>query len=441
MNKKFLTKVLILAGLIAILSSSTVLSFLTIDIVITNTGNISASATTALSQTMKLHTDGYLLRFANGTKFYPRGIGHTGDVESLTGIWSGVGDTNFLYGYKWLWYGQISWQQLSNKIDETFEIMRTQWKANNIRMPVAVDWWWKDNVWANSSGYGGPALQISYRDYYELVVQRAALKGMQVNICPWCVYNYYDGQGKQGGFPGSWTTDDIAFLSTIDSNVTIAWRTWWLSVMNRLGKYGNVWFEMWNEPDGNSTQKIAFFNSVYDIYKTIRNAGYQNLILVQWYMGVMPTYNDFLWMREYYDGLKAYLGGENPVNIVYTWHAYRYWWNLKWATTYPDVLAQLNASTWVPATRTGGYNLTTLVNEAGFHEPYGEGDELNWWSALLNATRDLDIGFTAYYWLPPLGWLPDEALFENNSWNSTRLGWTPSLYGQAFIDAFAAPPL
>jgi|GEM_PF-6495722 len=54
-------------------------------------------------------------------------------------------------------------------------------------------------------------------------------------------------------------------MHSINADEMQAWQMWWTSMVNRLGKYSNVIFEMWNEPDegtntASSPTAIAYFN-------------------------------------------------------------------------------------------------------------------------------------------------------------------------------------
>ncbi|MCJ7633195.1 hypothetical protein MUP77_12490 [Candidatus Bathyarchaeota archaeon] len=61
-------------------------------------------------------------------------------------------------------------------------------------------------------------------------------------------------------------------------------------------------------------------------------------------------------------------------------------------------------------------------------------DELGWWDGILKACRDFGVGFVAYYWLPPVGWAPDEALIGD--WNTGQVAPAPSQAGQIFINDY-----
>jgi hypothetical protein len=61
-------------------------------------------------------------------------------------------------------------------------------------------------------------------------------------------------------------------MQTINVNEMHAWQIWWTSLVNRLGQYSNVIFEMWNEPDDGtntaaSAEALAYFNYAVEMYK------------------------------------------------------------------------------------------------------------------------------------------------------------------------------
>lgn len=391
---------------------------------------------------MALHTVGHKVLLSDNSEVYFRGLGRT-DMASLAGVWGGVGESAFSLDFKWLHGGTVDMDGLRQRMDDTFSRYQSEWHVNFVRFFVSADWWWSDSVWADSPGYGGPHILISERNYVELMIQEAAKYNIYVDFCPWNTYNYYDAIGKSLGFPGNWTTDDLAFLSTINGNPVVAWEQWWLSVVDRLGVYPNVVFEMWNEPYGDGAARSAWFASSEDIYSTIRGAGYSNLIFTQWEQNLVPGIVDMAWMGDYYSALKSHLGGVEPVNQVYTWHAYRYSWNdVEWATSYSGVLAQVNGTGWIHYTRSGGLNLPVVMNEAGVGMDLTGSvftSEMSWWDSLIKVCHDLDIGFVAWYWTPQLGWSPDEALLNTGDWDYGSNSWVPNVAGQIFIDGYVSP--
>ncbi len=402
-----------------------------------------------------LHTSGHKILDANGNEVYLRGVGRGGDTDSLSGIWTGKGDPVFNYAFKW----QTDIPTLTKKMDETFTAYREYWHINYVRLFIAVDWWWTDTVNPAQSYGQGPNQVMSYRNYLELLAQRAQANGIYVDFTPYIVSNYYVGANAYDGIPGSLGATSANFMRGINADEMQAWRMWWTSVVNRLGKYSNVWFEMWNEPEAN---KQPYFNYMIEMYKTIRGLGSKNLILMQWNMGLTPTWHELEWVREIHTQLRNSIGSE-PENVVYTTHPYRHapYPNIQWKYTYNDVKAQLLSPNIVPATRSNGIDVPLLFNEMGImedvsiynHEAWGIQAEtgLSWeqrreneyifFDSILKVAYELGIGVSDYFWMQIGAWPYSEAMISSDPfWRADAPSPTPSRSGQIYIDNYVAPP-
>lgn len=378
---------------------------------------------------------------ANNNVVYLRGIGRAGDLESLTGTWGGKGDVVYDYSLQW----QTDTAALTVKIDETLTTMRDVWKINMIRMFIPVKWWYENNINPAQQYNRGPNEIISYQDYIELVVQRAQALGIYVDVCPYGVFSYYEAQGEWDGIPGSLGAESLAYMHTIDVEEMQAWRMWWTSVVNRLGKYPNVIFEMWNEPDN---EQQPYFDYMIEMYKVIRGMNNTNLIFMQYYVGLIPTYRELEWVPQFHGQLKEKVG-HAPINIAYTTHPYRFspYPNLQWATTYAGVKEQLQAPNMIPITRTEDCDVPVVFNEAGImmdpntYSGMGSSlvEELKFWDALLKNSQELGIGVTAYYWMQTGVWDNSQALISTGMWDTNQASPVPTQAGQIFIDNYVAP--
>ena len=392
---------------------------------------------------LELHTVGHQILDASNKPFPFRGIGRLGDMEYLGGIWAKQGEHPYNTGYQWLRNGSLTLAQQGDIMDINFDCWRDVWKTNTLRVFVPVEWWWKDQINCNLYPYG-PNLVISERDYFEVLAQRALAKGFYINFCPFDLRCYFSGIGSNisSGFPGNLTTAGRTWLTqNIHTDEMQAWRLWWTSVVERLGKYPNVIWEMWNEPnDGNSdntAMRTNWFNYCVEMYKTIRNLGNQNLIFTQWQMNAVPGYKEQLtWIPVIHNMLRNAIGGE-PVNQVYTTHGYRYSWNRAWKLTESEILAQMNMSSMVPQSRSNGIDVPLVDNECGCGlDLSGQAltDELNWFRALIRVSNSLDIGFMTLFWAN-YGWAPVENLIQAGQiWSIGASSPPPSSYGQIYID-------
>jgi hypothetical protein len=407
---------------------------------------LSNNTVQAATTTSALHTSGHTILDANNNPVYLRGIGRAGDIDSLSGMWGGPGEDVFNYAQKF----QTDTATLTQKMDQTLSCYQNVWKVNLIRVFVPVDWWWMDNV-NPSQQYGqGPNQVFSYRNYIALIVQEAAKYGIYVDICPYGVLNYYAGNSAYEGIPGSLYDASLNYMHTINANEMTAWQMWWTSVANKLGQNNNVIFEMWNEPDdgsntASSAEAAAYFNYMIQSYQAIRATGSQNIIFMQWHMGLVPTWTDFSWVPQLYNQLKSTINTA-PINVAFTAHPYRHapYPNLQWATTYSGVKAQLNDPGMIPATRSNGIDVPVVFNEMGvcMNAGYGTSDPLSneygFWSALLQNSYEMGVGVVPYYWMQTGAWGYDEALVQG-TWAANAASPTPTQAGQAFIDAYVAP--
>lgn len=365
---------------------------------------------------LKLHTSSHHILDANNDPVKLWGVGRAGGPVSTWGVWGGLGDTVYLNAYKWRRYGAQSVADFTTDVDQTLQMLRDVWHCNVIREFMVVDWWWRDNI--NSGNYlYSPDLVLSNRDYTELIVQRASALGMYVDLCPYSIVCYYEGvdwwgesNAPWGGFPTALRPSGVQAMANIHANLNTAWDMWWTSVYERLGGYDNVIFELWNEPD-NPQVKQDHYDYQIRAYDTLRGLGADQLIMMQWRMGLVPNWQEQLtWVPELHNQLTTHLGGA-PSNVVYTWHAYKFWFNPNWGTSDAQVLAQLSTSSMVPCTRppVGTVDVPLVMNEGGPDIYYGAG-EMGWYHGLLTACEVLDVGVVAYYYTQPaIGFSPDQA--------------------------------
>ncbi len=406
-----------------------------------------------------LHTSGHTILDSSNNLVYFRGIGRAGDLDSLSGMWSGQGENVLDYGAKW----QTDISVLKQNMDETFACYRDFWKVNLVRILIPVDWWWDDNV-NPAQQYGlGPDQVMSYRNYIELIVQEAAKYGIYVDFCPYEVRNYYVSGGSWDGIPGSLGTASLDYIHSINADELQAWRMWWTSVVNRIGSYSNVIFEMWNEPDdatntATSSEAVAYFNYSVEMYKTIRATGNMNLIFMQWHAGLIPGVTELDWVPQLYNQLKDSLG-YTPSNIAFTAHPYRRapYPNLEWSTSYSGIRAQLNLPNMIPATRSNGIDVPLVFNEMGVmagssvysndYYPAAQQPEIHlsvsqrminellFWNAILRNSKEMGIGVCVFYWMQTGVWPGWEALVAS-TWTPNAVSPAPSQAGKIFINAF-----
>ena len=346
------------------------------------------------SITPALHTSGDQILDSNNNVVILRGIGRTGDLESASGMWSGPGMAVADWSQKW--------QSISSNIplmDATFRCYRQSWGVNMIRILIPVNWWWQNNVVPSQYQSGAPSSTISYRTYIETLVQVAAKYGIYVDFCPYDVFDAYtDSSGtNSNGMPGSLSISAYNYMLSINSAGEMpAWNTWWTSVATSLNHYSNVIFEAWNEPQdtGNDAVISSYMSYLTTMYSAIRDSGSENLIFMQWDGGYVPTFNTLSWCSQISAAIP------NSLNLAFTTHCYIYspYFNSEWGTSNSTVLSQLQA-----AVQSMGVNAPLVINEAGSCMSVVASsdvqDELNWWTGLNYAAKELGIGVCAYYWI------------------------------------------
>ncbi len=401
-----------------------------------------------------LHTVGSRILDADGRDVYLRGIGRAGDIQSASGMWSGPGSNVFNWDQKWYPITDII-----PKMDATLQCYRDSWHVNMIRIFVSADWWWIDTI--NPTDYQpdtNNVAPISFRTYLETLVVEAAKYGIYVDFCPYSAVNAYWLSGEFEGEPLDWVpgTASYDFIQnvTVNAGRTEAqfWSLWWTSVVQRLGNYSNVIFELWNEP---GDYQPTFFNYTVQGYQTIRGLGNQNLIFMQWQPGIVPGWQSLTWAPELYSQLKAAING-TPQNIAFTTHTYMHSPapNLQWGDNYTEVKDQLNSPDMVPQTRSPTCTVPLVFNEMGVldadyvysGDQQHDGGNLSlqqnrerdysFWDAILHNARDMGIGVCAYYWMQDgvatAYGFAGESLVKDDVW--TNAYPMPNSVGQTFIN-------
>ena len=200
---------------------------------------------------------------------------------------------------------------------------------------------------------------------------------------------------------------------------------------NTFKDYPNVIFDAWNEPNvGSDVDMIpsGFMTYLQTMYTAIRSTGATNLIMMQWHMGWFPNGygNNLSWVKQIDDTI-------HPTNVVYTTHFYYYAptdLTSYWATDYAGLKAQLQTGI-----DSMGIVAPLVINEEGSCLSYSSNRarDVTWWTNLLQAQRDLNIGAGAYYWLSDAGLGP---VYAGETMLSS--GYSPNDMGQAYINAYKA---
>ena len=394
-------------------------------------GTVSA----ATPQTSPLHTQGSYILDSNGNSVYLRGMGLAGFAPNML-LWGNGGSDN--------WGNQ--WNPDPAIMDQTFDAMKNQWHINMIRVFIYPSWYYRDNIvpaQEDPTNYGSHTTPISVKNYLKTLCQEADKYGIYVDIVPYMLTPSASSFGNDPyatssfGWQGmpmmGWDEAGTRFLKDAGygNNEQGFWSWFWTDMANTLKDYPNVIFDAWNEPNvGSDVDMIppGFMTYLQTMYTAIRSTGATNLIMMQWHMGWFPNGygNSLSWVKQIDDTI-------HPTNLVYTTHLYYYAptdLTSYWATDYAGLKAQLQTGI-----DSMGIVAPLVINEEGSCLSYSSNRprDVTWWTNLLLAQRDLNIGAGAYYWLSDAGLGP---VYAGESMLSS--GYSPNDMGQAFINAYKA---
>lgn len=395
---------------------------------------LSLATVQAAPTTSALHTKGSYILDSNGNSVYLRGMGLAGFAPNMILWGNGSGDN---------WGNQ--WNPDTAIMDQTFAAMKDQWHINMIRVFIYPSWYYRDNIvpaQEDPTNYGSYTTPISVKSYLRTLATEADKYGIYVNIVPYMMTPSASSFGADKyatssfGWQGmpmmGWDEPATRFLSDAGyaNNEQGFWKMFWTDMANNLKDYPNVIFDAWNEPNvGSDVDMIpaGYMTYLQTMYNAIRSTGATNLIMMQWHMGWFPNGygNNLSWVKQISDAIP------NSSNIVYTTHLYYYAptdLTSYWATDYTGLKAQLQTGI-----DSMGITAPLVINEEGSCLQYSSNRarDVTWWTNLLAAQRDLNIGAGAYYWLSDSGLGP---VYAGESMLSS--GYSPNDMGQAYINAY-----
>ena len=384
--------------------------------------------------TSALHTSGSYILDSNGNTVYLRGMGLAGFAPDLI-LWGNGGSDN--------WGDQ--WNPSTTVMDQTFQTMQSTWHINMIRVFIYPSWYYRENIvpaQEDPTNYGSYTTAISMKSYLRTLCQEADKYGIYVDIVPYMMTPYsgsfgadkYAGNnfGWQGMPMMSWDESATRFLSDAGyaGNEAGFWSWFWTDMANNLKDYPNAIFEAWNEPNvGSDVDAIpaGYMTYLTTMYSAIRSTGATNLVMMQWHMGWQPNGygNDLSWCKQIATAIP------NANNLVYTTHLYYYAptdLSSYWATDHEGLESQLKT-----AINSMGVTAPLVVNEEGscLNSSPNHQKDLTWWTNVLTAQRDLNIGAGAYYWLSDSGLGP---VYSGETMLSS--GYTANSMGQAYLNAY-----
>ena len=379
--------------------------------------------------TPALHTSKNQILNTNNNAVYLRGIGlYTGASGAPDWIfWNQNSNPNSdNWGNQWNFSENPTMEQ--NAITSTMQTWQQTWHANMIRLFIFPALFPTVTPAQQDPNYATDNTQYNILTSLQGLCATAAQYGIYIDICPAGITSYGN---------GDWTTW-----------TTTQWTSFWTTMANGLKSYPNAIFEAWNEPNdggnGADTVPSSYISYVQTFYNAIRNTGATNLIFLQWETGWAPNYSSLAWAAQ----LNSALGG-SPTNVAYTTHLYYYSpcdETTNWDQNGVDAdaggqpLTTSQIQTDLQGAETSmGVTAPLVINEFGdclsasaCGPSYTQ--DYTWFNNVCQATSNLGIGLTAYYWASIDSLAPD-----NEGLLSAASTYTPNTQGQDFINAYTAP--
>ena len=216
-----------------------------------------------------LHVEGNQLIDENGNIIKRSNINVNTMIDMPSGFW--INDAG-IYTYGW------NETLVSRSLQQMYE-----WNATGIRLLFTAEWWID-----NTDGF---------QDYVKYIANWCGNHSMTVEFVPWRASNATslpDGELV-------WTTPN-GYLDSAQDFINM-----WHDIATELKDYGNVMFDLWNEPNGNSTYAAEYMDAVQKIIWDVRvNCSAYNPIVVQWGYGIGYDFGigagvrgDMNWVTDY----------------------------------------------------------------------------------------------------------------------------------------------
>lgn len=343
------------------------------------------------SLTPSLHVEGKYIKDDLGNIVYLRGTNRGHFEDGPTGGWGGF--TIFL----------------ESDCEMEFDYMQSV-GINVVRLYTQVDYW----VY-NTPGNIGGGQTMPHRDIVKTIIEKAQERGIYIIYCPWSVA---DAQQASFPYPTAVLPDMQAFVD------------YWVSVVNELGVYPNVIWEIWNEPGGGSEYTPAF-QAVID---AIRATGDDHIIIIGYKMNISylpgwgPVFSE--WVFNPYPTLRF---NDIKGNLLYTAHVYRrhdsFWDGSEDKYKYDDIKAMLQADTMQVKRMGDEWGLPLLIGEMGPGDWGGNEVENECFQNCLTIYNEWGISYCGWDW------------DHTGHWNMFADTWTdpkPNNAGRILIDAIAS---
>ena len=276
--------------------------------------------------------------------------------------------------------GNVIWSTWNvNVAISNLDAMKS-WGCNVVRTLSTIEWW------ATNAG--------NHRQIIKDWIDLAAQRGIYVAYGFWRITS----RGEQASLPYPPYCEDNDYIKSEADFVNL-----WRQVADQLKIYPNLIFELWNEPNGDSTAEAGWFNVVQQTINAIRSTGATNIIIVQWGyclwvnmegQGAPDTYYGLEWIQQH--PLSDPMG-----NILYSTHIYRD--NLQKKYPYLNAYSYEDLLTCFHITKVD-YVINTLgkplwIGEVGPNQWVGDlNNEYAFYNNTLRILTEWNIGYSAWWW-------------------------------------------
>jgi len=317
----------------------------------------------AATETPALQTSGSEIVSQNGVIVVLRGVDYSHFIFDPNGDWmlpNGTIESN-------VWDPAA----VNNNLDAI-----QSWGGNCIRVLTTVQWWTQNTE--------------NFQSHLQHLITQAAARGIYVDFVFWRDAAS-DTQQPSMPYP---PYHNSGIITSANDFVNL-----WANVASTLKAYPNVMFELWNEPNGDSQAEASWFNTTQQCISAIREAGANNLIVVQWFYNIVENFkigpiHGLDWVNQ------------NPLsdpasNIVYSSHIYRNGFNNDtnsndtFAYSYSDMIHALSDTGVI------GFNKPLWIGEIGCDLWASNlNNEYTWYNNTLTILNQNRIGYCGWAWAP-----------------------------------------
>jgi hypothetical protein len=241
-----------------------------------------------VTQTSILHVDGRYLKNDKGQVVTLEGVNAVGYADEPGGYWRPEGGD--------LWSGG-GWQPIA--LQQNLDRMK-QSGFNSIRLHTVVKFW-KNN-------------SLSFINHFKFMISEADKRGMYV-IVDISSIRAYPNQTQYPVPYGQWASDSADRIIMPDREAFVS--LWKDTIAANLKAYGNVLFEIYNEPHDAENE---YFTMAQEVINAIRSTGAAQPIVISYDWSIWAdfssnSYGNLSWISRH-----PLTDTKN--NLVYSFHSY-----------------------------------------------------------------------------------------------------------------------